>query len=357
MAIVEFTRPVSWPPVILGGALAFQSSSIFNASHAYACVFQVPRTGNIRTVRWATRTVTTGATIDLRLETVDLATGDPSGTLVGTNTNASVVIANADDDVFFSTTLTADAAVTVGDVIAFVLQNPAVSSGSILFPSATLGDVSNVPYGDHLQASYAKNTNVLMFALEYSDGAVVPIPGVLPPATALVSTSVSTSSTPDVYGMLFEAPMAMRVIGAWIWMDRDGDCNLRLVNTAYNQGAGTGVLASAAVDANVRNDASSSVTAYYFTSSVDLVPGTSYRLIWEPTTTTTSSFTYLNTGSLSSLDAWGFGCLTTAKDPTSNADWTNYNSGTFRWAPMGLIVSGVDTTPSGGLGGAFTFVG
>ena len=58
------------------------------------------------------------------------------------------------------------------------------------------------------------------------------------------------------------------------------------------------------------------------------------------------------TDSLLSLDAWPLGgCFTTAKDPTGNGDWTNYNSGTFRHPiGLGLIVGGFDTGAASGGG-------
>lgn len=360
MAFESLPGFAPYPPYLLGGALPLASASFSAASAGYACVFQVPRTGSIRTIRFATLTVTSGATVDVRLETVDLATGDPSGTLWGTTTNASVVIANADDNTFFSATLTADAAATVGEFMALAIKNPGASFGSMSLSGVNVGTDANLPYGDSFSgAAYTKTNVFLTFALEYSDGVIVPVPGILPPSTSQTALTVSTSTTPDVVGNLFTALAPMRVGGAWVFLDRDGDIHVRLVNTAYNQGAGTGILATAFLDVNVRRDAAQRPTPVLFQAPYDLVQGTNYRLIVEPSTTTSVSFPYYNTATANCLNAvGGGGCLTTAKDPTGNGDWTNYNSGTFRWAPMGLLVGGIDNAvpPSTG-GGSFTFVG
>jgi hypothetical protein len=354
MAMTDLIGGFLYPAQPMGGLTTtlLGATRIFSANHAYAAIFQVPKTGNIRKIHWGTQTITTGATIDVRLETVSTTDGFPTGSLVAANTNAGQVVANADDNVFFTSTLTADASVTAGQQIAFVLKNPAVSSGDLTFSGSIHGTDAKLPYGSHLQASYANTSLLLMFSLEYDDGSMVPIPGILPPCTAITATNVSTSTTPDVMGWLFTAPMAMRVLGAWIWVDRDADLAVKLVSTAYNQGAGTGILAtSGTLDANIRKDGAGGVSLVYFTASVDLVAGTDYRVVVEPTTTTNVVFYDFNTDSLLSLGAWPMGgCLTTAKDPTANGDWTNFNSGTFRRPPMGLIVGGLDVASGSGGG-------
>jgi hypothetical protein len=359
MAITALLGVAPYPAPLMSGALSLVSATFSEANGGYACVFQVPRSGDIRIIRWATLTVTTGATLDVRLETVDLATGDPSGSLWAANTNASQVVANGDDNTFFATTLTADATVVIGDLIAFVVKNPAVSHGNMSLSGTSWGTDDNLPYGDdHNGVGYTKSNVFLTFALEYSDGVIVPVQGILPPTTSQSTLTLTTSATPDVAGMLFTALAPMRVYGAWVIVDRDGDCHLRLVSTAYNQGAGTGILADVALDANVRRDAAQRRTPAYFENPFDLVVGTSYRLIVEPTTTTNVVLPFYNTGTANCLNAWaGGGCLTTAKDPAGNADWTDYNAGTFRWAPMGLLVGGIESGGSGSGGGSFTFVG
>jgi hypothetical protein len=356
MAITDWSGGVLVPSAPLGGlaALGLGNAVFSGADNGIATVFQVPKTGNIRKIHWATANVTTGATVDVRLETVNTSDGFPSGTLVDTNTNASQVIANGDDSVFFTSTLTADAAVTAGEIIAFVVLNPTVSPGAMVLAGTAQGADGNFPYGLTKNTTWAKTAILLQFGVEYDDATLVPIPGIIPAATAVTNTNLSTSLTPDVAGWLFEAPVSMRVVGGWFYADRDGDVDLRLVSTAYNQGAGTGILAqSGTIDADMRRDAAGRITLAYFTSSYDVVAGTSYRLIVESTTTTTSVIYDWNATSLLALGGWPLGgCFTTAKDPTANGDWTNYNSGTFRRPLMGLVVSAVDSGVSSGGGGS-----
>lgn len=346
MAIQELIGTILYPDPGIGGwntGPAFQSAAISASNGGYGAIFQAPKAGNIRKIHWATAAVTTGATITANLETVDLTTGFPTGTLFGTNTNASVVVGSGDDNVFFSSTLTADATVAEGEILAFVLRNPAASFGNMVFAATAIGNESQIPYGVNTAVPLNTST-LLMFALEYDDGTVVPIDGIQPPSTSFASINLSTSQTPDVGGWRFTAPVSMRVRGAWCFCDRDGDVTFKLVSTAYNQGAATGILATTpTLDANVRRDAASRITRARFLAPFDLVAGTTYRLVLESSSTTISLLHYYNALSALLLDAWPMGgCFTTAKDPTGDGDWTNYNSGTFRHPLMGLMVSGFD---------------
>jgi hypothetical protein len=356
MAMTDLIGTILLPSPGIGGwntGPGFQGATITGSEHGYAAIFQAPKAGNIRKIHWATANVTTGATMTVGLETVSLTDGFPTGTPFGTNTFASVVVGNADDNTFFATTLTADATVTQGEILAFVIRNPTASFGSMTFAATAIDIDGQIPYGSHKQATFANTSILLMFSVEYDDGTVVPIDGISPPSTSNLTITLGTGSTPDVGGWLFTAPVSMRAIGAYCYCDRDGDVTLKLVSTAYNQGAATGILATTpTLDANVRRDAALRHTRARFLASYDLVAGTSYRLVLESNGATTSTLSYFNAPSALLLDAVPLGgCLTTAKDPTANGDWTNYNSGTFRRVLMGLMVSGFDTGVGGSGGG------
>jgi hypothetical protein len=352
MAIQDLIGTILLPDPGIGGwntGPTFQSAAISASDGGYGTVFQAPKSGDIDTLYFATATVTTGATITAGLEAVSLTTGFPTGTPFGTNTFASVVIGSGDDNVFFTATLTAAATVTEGELLAFVLRNPTASFGSMVFAATAIGNESQIPYGVNTAVPLNTST-LLMFAVRYTDGTVVPIDGIQPPSTSFASLNMSTSQTPDVGGWRFTAPANLRVCGGWCFCDRDGDVTFKLVSTAYNQGAATGILASTpTLDANVRRDAASRITRARFTAPYDLVAGTTYRFLLESSSTTTSLLHYYNALSALLLDAWPMGgCLTTAKDPTGDGDWTNYNAITFRRPLMGLMVSGFD---SGGVSG------
>lgn len=350
--------PGNVPPVITN------KGTISVANGKLALIFHAPRTGNIEAVTWRTATVTTGATIDVRLETVDTTTGDPTGTLVSTNSNVSVVVNSADDNVVFTSTFTAAGAVTAGQLVAVVFVNPGASFGSIAFAGFTwTSGTTAIPYSSaYGGASWAKAiAHIQMLSLLYDDGEYsTPFGGYAPP-TLINSTAFNTTSTPDVRGLRFQFPISVRVIGAWFACDLDGDCKVMIVNTAYNQGAGTGILATVTLDANQRGSTVSNVHFVIFDTPVTLSANTNYRLVIEPTTTTSVTFLDMTVASLALLGGIPGGAnfhLTTAKDPTADGDWTNYNSGTFASPFMGLIIDGIDSSGGGSpTGGSYAFTG
>jgi hypothetical protein len=121
-----FMVPTPWG--LPSGGTTFDVVPIFVNAGEYAYIFRAPKTGTITKVGFRTVTVITGATVDVRLETVSATDGHPTGSLVGTNANASQVIADTNDNVFFTVTLTAGASVTAGDVLAVVVVAPATGS-------------------------------------------------------------------------------------------------------------------------------------------------------------------------------------------------------------------------------------
>lgn len=356
MAIIEIPGGVRLPEVPAFSSFTFNTGMVFDAAdEAVGTVFQYPKTGNVRKVHFSTGTVTTGATIKVRLETVSTSDGFPTGTPFGTNTvNDAVVVGSGDDNTFFSVTLTADAAVTAGAIAALVIQNPGASVGNMQIRALAFGADSGLPYPLLKQASWAKSGNLLCFCLEYDDGTIVPVPGIVPACSTVTSTNLATNATPDVGALLFTPTQSMRLLGGWVWSDNDGEATLKLVSTAYHQVNATGILATTpTLDPDVRASGSGGVFRAYFTAPYDVVAGTTYRLIWEPTTTTAITLRDITVGSANQLNGWPGGfCLSTAKDPTGNGDWTDFNSGTFRIPMMGLLIAGFDNEEGASSGGS-----
>lgn len=311
------------------------------ADEAAGWVVQAPKTGNIRKVGWGTRTVTTGCTVDVRVETV--TAGNPSGTLWGTNTNGAQVVADANDNVGFLTTLTADAAVTKGQPIGVEVKNPPSSFCNMLI--ASLGDDTDlfVPGSYVYTGSWTKLAAGAVIYFEYDDGTYAVIPGAMPIKDTITSTAMSTSTTPDNFGLRFKFPFPVRVVGYWLWADVDAAINVRLVTDAWHEANATGGLALDAVAGDREGATSQGLQLGIFDTSVDLAANTYYRLIVQQTTTTSSTFYDYNILSLAAMNAAPGGAdfhLTLSKDPTADGSWTNYNSGTFRKPFMGLILSG-----------------
>jgi hypothetical protein len=354
------------PPVGNAGIPSFTATSlVINAAdESAAFIIQIPRTGTITDIAWGSRTTTTGMTVDVRLETV--SGGFPTGTLYGANTNGSQVVNNADDNTTFITALTAGAAVTAGDLVAVVIKAPTASFGNMQITAFGDEGDPNFPYvalntGISPAVSYAVITAIApMLSLRYNDGAYYPVDGAHPASATVTATTLSTSTTPDVIGARFKVPGPVTIDGAWVWADIDGDAVVKLVSTDYNQGANTATLkAEGTIIASARKAVTPGIHFVRFSTTVDLVAGTYYRLLLEPSSTTSIIAYDFDVPNVASLDAYvsqDFH-LTTAKDPTVDGSWTNYNSGTFRVPYMGLRIAKIDDGASVGGGGLLTHPG
>jgi hypothetical protein len=365
MALQAFRHGMVWPMPPLGPATNPNYGSaqllIDAADEAAGMVVRAPKSGTISKIHWSTITVATGATLDVRLETVDATTGFPSGSLWSANTNGAQIVANADDNTGFATPLTAGAVVTKGDALGVVIKNPGASFGNIQVANYP-DDFSKIePYCCLYTGSWAMVTTTgPMVALEYDDGSFEHILGTFYTAGATATaTTLSTSTTPDVVGARFQLTFPDTVRGGWFWADFDGDCVIKLVSDDYHQANDTATLkAVASLDKDLRNATGAGIRWVEFTTSVDLLANTWYRYIIEPTTTTALTTYDTPLPSLAALDSYAGQNFhyTTAKDPTADGSWTNYNSGTFRIPFCGLVFSAFsDGAGSGGGGVIMTY--
>lgn len=331
-------------PNDVSGAPSYSSTQVMIAAstNEVSIIFDAPKTGNVTKVHWRTATVSSGSTVlDCRLET-RATTGLASGSLVGTNTNgASPTIEATSDNIWVTITLTAAAALTQGTAYAFRLD---VTSGS----PAALG-IGMVVDAGMLGMAYAieDSTHVTsvgpVLVLEYDDGTVCCPPGCYPYAT-MPSYTFNSSSTPDVRGNKFTLAAPHKAVGAWVWVDGDGEYVIELINSD-----GVTVLATATLaDANYPPATGAFVIVKLFSSTVDLSAGVAYRLVVRPTSATSLTIYSATAATDALLQAFPWpAAMTTAKDPTGTGSWTD---STAESVFMGLVLAGSDT--GGGSGGS-----
>lgn len=216
MALVD-SGP-SYFPVQPPGNPAVTNLTLDAADEVAAYVFAAPRAGNVTRLHFRTATVTTGATMDVRLETVG-ADGLGTGTLLGANTNVAHVLANTDDNLWIRTAaLTAAAAVTFGQLLALVIVNPTVSPGTLNIAGglATAIFTGIAPYS--LNPTRANRSQVIpLCALEYDDGVILAPVACNPVATIPTNLALNTGTNPDEAAAYLTVPTACRVIG-WYGM-------------------------------------------------------------------------------------------------------------------------------------------
>lgn len=325
------------------GVLANFSNFLLDAaSEKAAYIIQAPKTGNVSKVAWRTNVVTTGATLDIRLETLN-ASGDPSGTLFGTNTNGSHVLADTDDSKVNVTTLTAAAAVTKGDKLAVVIVNPATGFGN--FNVAAFQDAdADFPYSDHFTTAWAKAKASPCVGLEYSDGSYAVISNCYP-IDSNPATVFNSGSAPDEIGIIFQLPVPVRVTGCWIWCDLDAAADVKL----YNSDGSTVLLSRSLVGAE---DAATTMglMLFYFSSTATLAKATNYRLTLVPTTVTNVGLQEFTVNAAAVMDAFSGGQAIHRTQRTDAGAWTQT---TTQRPFMGLILDGLDDGVGAG-GGLLT---
>lgn len=272
-----------WPPSIQSTNPTHFALTIDAADEVAAGVFQVPRAGTIVRVHFCTGAVTTGATVDVRLETVG-GDGLPTGTLFGANTHVSHVIADTDDFAWMRTAaLTGSATVSAGDLLAVVVVNPSVSAGTMNLCStdAAYHSIPIFPYALTPNRS-TKNPGMYMIcALEYDDGTFAVPAGCLPMAAGNNGYTVASNTNPDEVAIRFNPPMDCRVSGwtAVMAVSAGGDYRVNL----YEDGNNTPLL-TRDYDGDTTGNTGNNGHSGYFNGTAVLAAGTVYRLGFLPTT-------------------------------------------------------------------------
>lgn len=369
MAQQTFARGllIPWWGTASSGAPGLGSLATDANDEVAAFIFRAPKAGNIRAV-WFWPSVGTGADRTIGIYQVDATTGSPSTPPTAWAANTFVVksiVAGDNQDFISSGAFTADAVVAKGDLFAVCFITPAATPGNITFSRYSDG-LPEFPYGSLFTGSWAKSTGPGNILLEYSDGSFeIPLGGIAWGNNAGVSqpvtTTFSNSSTPDVRGARFQFPGPVRVNGAWLWVDSDGNYDVYLVDAAWDGTSGD-ALAAGSVDLDVRASTAAGIVLIEFGATVDLTAATNYRLVVVPSTTTNLSLYHYDCVSAGHLGAQPLGAnfhLTTAKDPNDDTDWTNYNNGTdgYKVPLMGLVLDGISDGAGAGGGGGIRLAG
>lgn len=328
---IPFLFYPSPPAYTATGTTPFLGNGLTLAAGNYvAYPFQAPETGTITGVGFRTGTVGTGCTVDVRLETIDSATGSPTNTLVGTNTNITQVVANTDDNIWFNVVFTSGASVTKGQVLALVFRVSSGTPASFYFKTT---DDSSADYPFALTSSSTRRIGPNCAAINYG-GTYYPVDNMYP-FTSITTRTFNNTSTPDVRGVKFSLPVPLRVCGCWVWTSSGGDFSVKLYNSD-----GVTVLASIAWDKDYSKTSGGGVYKLRFTAAVELSANVSYRLAVEPSTSTDLDVYEYGVSSAALMGAAPCGSnfmLTTAKDPTGVGSWTDTStSGMY----MGLMIDG-----------------
>ena len=278
---------VPWPTLPIRQDL---QSSTFGANNItvdsdtdrIAWVGRAPYTDTLTTLYFRTGTVTTGATFDVRIETV--TNGRPSGTLFAANTNISVVVADGDDNVWKTATFTAAPSFTVGDEFAIIfVVDTAGATPNMQFavqPSGTVSMSGTYPLclQDAGAGTWASGIQAWEWIAEFGTLGVAPVPGLIPVTAGGTITSYDSASTPDEIALRFQVPFKCRVSGIQALLfniEAGGDFTASLWDAAGDIDAEA--LAQTTEDGDVAiSTTADGIMTFFFASPVTLTANTTY---------------------------------------------------------------------------------
>lgn len=331
------------------------TSNLLDASgEKLAAVFRAPKTGTLGKVRFRTATVTTGDTMKVSFQDVDMATGNPDETA---DQYRTVSVASGDDNTWISTgIITTDGtdsggkrSVTRGDLLAIVIEFDSFVAGSMnIVNSSTPVDYGNGCYTTlKTGGTWAKTTATAgCLELEYDDGSLAYTDTLLPGFNT--AGTAASNTTPDEVALCFSFPVGVTVGGAFVIIDLDAACDVVLYDSD-----GTTALATVSLDSDVRAGTTVNGTLVVFPSEIDLTANSSYRLAIKPTTTTAVGYRYFDVRAAGSMDMFDLGQNACWSQRTDAGAWTET---TTRRPRMSLLVTKVNDG-SGGGGGAYVIGG
>lgn len=351
MALVDLKAPMFYPGFmdVTVSNPSLSNLTLSNIGAGYGIVMQSPVTDTITKVAIRTANIN-AATLEVRVETVDLATGLPTGTLWAANTNGTVTTLSTDDNTVFEVTLTSAASVNKGDLLAITVTAQTASAGGM---NAFVGNTnlgSGFPYpvsssgaGWSRQATLSANMAVYYGTAGYMyNHQMVPI-------SSNTTHTFNNTSTPDVYGMKITPEMNCKIDGVKLLADIDGDIVVKLYDTD-----GQTVLASGSNDADLPPVTTASVNYITFNTAITLSAGASYYIGVEPSTATNMSLYSLTfwSSTYKNLFVGSEAVYATSKDPESGGAWTANDA---QWLVMWARLVAIDNGAGGGGGGGNTY--
>jgi len=157
------------PHTGMAGGITFGSFLIDASGEKFACIFRVPKSGNIHKVGYLTGTVNTGDTVKVGLQTS--TSGFPSGSAYGGMVAGTQVINSTDDNTWFTTALGTDATATAGDYVWAVIEFNSFVAGSINFQviNPTSAVSLSFPYIAQFTGSWAAGPFPPVIYIEYDE--------------------------------------------------------------------------------------------------------------------------------------------------------------------------------------------
>lgn len=314
----------------------------------FTVVFTVPATGVIDAFGVLLGTVGQAPTNGLKfsLQDVSGADGNPDGVIDQYRVVTSGITTNTWLESGLITSDGTDGgtkrSVTVGQRLAAVIEFESFVAGdNVNFTTGTstsvaLAEVLGLNFCGLFTASWTKSLNLPFFALKYATLGYVAVVGCYP-YSSLVSTSYSSSSTPDERGNKIEFPFVVKVRGGWFAVNalagsRDFDCVL------YN--SASSVLATVTVDSDWLQSVTGNRVFYVpFSSEITLQANTPYRWVLKPLTTNNTTVLSATVPTAAHRAALPWGDKIAHTERTDGGAWTDTTTARMFG---GLVVSSIE---------------
>lgn len=321
MALVDVPE-TTYPPwgLLLGTwtSDSFETLQLDAINERAAFIFQIPHTGDVVGAEWRTSTVTTGSTMIMRMETVDLTTGFPAvpGSLYHANADGTCVLTATTDnnkiitDGFGGGTAWGTVPVTRGDLVSITIGQPGASAGNVLVAGHRSGTpkpttVNSFPYMalySGASPAWASHAAWGSLGLEYSGGIYKPINEYFMPFKGYTEVAFANNSATKEYGAKITVPMKCRTIGIKMQGQLDiGDAVITLYNNSGTALISTATIDETAVASQGGGNAQGTYT-YYWTAGVELAANDVVYVGLKPQTTSNTELAFLTVESAARLD-------------------------------------------------------
>jgi hypothetical protein len=186
-------------------------------------------------------------------------------------------------------------------------------------------------------STYTQVVGAPSFAVEYDDGTFACLTDTVP-LVSITATSVNSGSTPDEYCLKFRLPFPVRVFGLKVF----GACQDTEIGLYPDSGSAlaTGVPLPASATIGV-------LRYILFSSPVNLLANTYYRISWKPTSITSRSIPVYTIASAAVREAFDLGLNFALGTRADGGSWTDDET---KFIQAGLMVSGADDGSGGGGG-------
>ena len=323
-----------WIPAYLNHAMArgLYPKLLDTAGYKFAAIFKIPKTGTISKVGFRVGNVTASETLKVGLQTV--SGGDPTGTAYGgmvAGTQATLAA-----NTYYTVTLGTGATATVNNTVAVVIEfDSAVGNLEIDFYSTAQ---QGFPYIDYYTGSWAKDDEIPIISLEYSDGSYENT-GMFP-VSKLGSILFNNTDTPDERALRFSLPVPGRINGFWVGIDnnRTGAFDIVLYE-------GTTAKATVSFAAIEYGSTATEILFGIFDTPFEYTKNTEYFLAVKPTTATDVLIQDIVLTSAAIMDSFPGGTNFYLGTRTDAGSWS---TDTLKRPLMGIFIDQLDD----GVGGA-----